>query len=144
MRDLPEAAIIKRCQSTIRRVGNLHFHRRGAHLPVWQSWAAFSSSDSSKTKPRPLTKAAEGQTLRATCCYTNSDRFWTAAVLLPLFAAGDLGSETFNPTLSIRGCWGINSLPFYKRFERQFSSVVEQRFCKPSVVGSSPTTGSTS
>ena len=25
----------------------------------------------------------------------------------------------------------------------QFSSVVEQRFCKPSVVGSSPTTGST-
>jgi hypothetical protein len=27
---------------------------------------------------------------------------------------------------------------------RQFSSVVEQRFCKPSVVGSNPTTGSTS
>src|ERR1700722_6918608 len=26
----------------------------------------------------------------------------------------------------------------------QFSSVVEQRFCKPSVVGSNPTTGSTS
>src|SRR5204862_1425083 len=25
---------------------------------------------------------------------------------------------------------------------RQFSSVVEQRFCKPSVVGSNPTTGS--
>jgi hypothetical protein len=28
-------------------------------------------------------------------------------------------------------------------FECQFSSVVEQRFCKPSVVGSNPTTGST-
>src|SRR5207244_13525708 len=27
-------------------------------------------------------------------------------------------------------------------FGRQFSSVVEQRFCKPSVVGSNPTTGS--
>jgi hypothetical protein len=30
------------------------------------------------------------------------------------------------------------------RRESQFSSVVEQRFCKPSVVGSNPTTGSTS
>ena len=27
-------------------------------------------------------------------------------------------------------------------FRRQFSSVVEQRFCKPSVVGSNPTTAS--
>src|SRR5947207_15719852 len=30
----------------------------------------------------------------------------------------------------------------YSEKRSQFSSVVEQRFCKPSVVGSSPTTGS--
>src|SRR5690242_3450821 len=32
--------------------------------------------------------------------------------------------------------------PVPTRANSQFSSVVEQRFCKPSVVGSSPTTGS--
>ncbi len=36
----------------------------------------------------------------------------------------------------------LNYTQAVQRLARQFSSVVEQRFCKPSVVGSNPTTGS--
>jgi len=50
-------------------------------------------------------KAAEGQegqpqskTLRATCRYIHSDRFWTAAVLLPLLSRKLTAIDNFDQT----------------------------------------------
>ena len=56
----------------------------------------------------------------------------------PPSAVGKRRRRKANSLATDPGCFKMGSA----RVQSQFSSVVEQRFCKPSVVGSNPTTGS--
>jgi hypothetical protein len=71
----------------------------------------------------------------------------TRLILACLVCAGDVVFmvEKYamkTETQASNGRQGQRHKRFIFQYKSQFSSVVEQRFCKPSVVGSSPTTGS--
>ena len=70
--------------------------------------------------------------------------FIPAPVTLVRQKVTETGAGTFH-VLRKTELVGLPPQPILSRnCGRQFSSVVEQRFCKPSVVGSNPTAGSTS